>query len=50
MPDVVREFLSFLRNHKMTWILPIVVFALIAGLVAWKLANTADNPFAYDLR
>ena len=42
--------LEFLRTHKLAWILPIVLAALVAGLVAWRIASTPDNPFAYDLR
>ncbi|HVQ23885.1 MAG TPA: DUF5989 family protein [Planctomycetota bacterium] len=42
--------LTFLRTHKLAWILPIVVAALIAGLVAWRIASTPDNPFDYTLR
>ena len=50
MPGALREFLSFLREHKLVWILPIVLFALLAAVIAWRLAGTPDNPFAYDAR
>ena len=46
----MKALLTFLRTHKLAWILPIVVAALVAGLVAWRIASTPDNPFAYTLR
>jgi hypothetical protein len=50
-PDVrVKELWAFLRTHKLAWILPIVLFAAIAGLIAWRIAATPAHPFAYDLR
>jgi Family of unknown function (DUF5989) len=49
MKDAIQDFTRFLREHKAAWIVPIVLFAIVAGLIAWKLASTADNPFAYDL-
>ena len=48
MPGALRELASFLREHKLAWILPIVLFALAAAVIAWRLASTPDNPFAYD--
>lgn len=46
----MKDFLTFLRTHKLAWILPIVVFAVVAGLIAWKIAATPAHPMAYDLR
>ncbi len=46
----MKDLWDFLRTHKLAWILPILVFAAIAGLIAWKIAATPANPFVYDLR
>ncbi len=46
----VKDFWDFLRAHKVAWIVPIVLFAVVAGLIAWKIATTPAHPFAYDLR
>ena len=44
------ELLRFLREHTLAWVLPIVVFAALALLVASKIARTPENPFVYDTR
>lgn len=44
------ELLRFLRTHKLAWILPILVFAAVALVIAWSIARTPSNPFVYDLR
>ena len=46
----MKALLAFLRAHKLAWILPIAVAALIAGLIAARIASTPDHPFAYTLR
>jgi len=46
----MKELWTFLRTHKLAWILPIVAFAVLAGFIAWKVASTPAHPFAYDLR
>ena len=44
------ELLTWLRTHKLAWILPILVFAAVALVIAWRIARTPSNPFVYDLR
>jgi hypothetical protein len=43
----VRQFLDFLRQHKLAWILPIVIFAALVAVVAWRMSATPESPFAY---
>jgi hypothetical protein len=45
----VRDFWEFLRTHKLAWLVPIVIFAVLAALLAWRIATTPDHPMAYDL-
>ena len=43
----MKDLLTFLREHPLSWILPIViVFGRIFWL-AWSITATPENPFAY---
>jgi hypothetical protein len=44
---MLRQYLSFFRQHKLAWILPILIFAVLVVVVAWKMAATPESPFAY---
>jgi len=43
----MRTLIDFLHQHKLAWILPIVIFAALIALVAWRMSETPENPFAY---
>mgnify|MGYP001570580528 CR=1 FL=1 len=43
----MQSFLDFLKQHKLAWTLPIVIFAALLGLLAWKWAHTPADPFIY---
>lgn len=43
----MKELLTFLKEHPLSWTLPIgIVFALL-GYLAWSMTETPENPFAY---
>ncbi len=46
-PRTMRPLLEFLKQHKLAWILPIVIFAVLIAVVAWRMSETPENPFAY---
>ncbi len=43
----MRSLLDFLKQHKLAWILPIVIFVVVIAIVAWQAAHSPENPFAY---
>jgi len=45
----MKALIDYLKEHPIVWIIPLVLFVLIVGGIAWKLANTPDSPFIYDL-
>jgi hypothetical protein len=47
-PSLLKEFLSFLRNNKKWWLLPIVIVGVILGILLF-LGNTGVAPFIYTL-
>jgi hypothetical protein len=47
-PSLVAEFLSFLRDNKKWWLLPILAVLSVLGLLV-VLGGTAVAPFIYTL-
>ena len=45
----MKALFDYLREHPIVWVLPLVLFVLIIGGIAWKLAGTPDSPFIYDI-
>jgi hypothetical protein len=43
----LRQLIDFLRQRKLAWILPIVIFAALVAVVAWRMSVTPKSPFAY---
>jgi hypothetical protein len=43
----MQRLLEYLRTHKLAWMLPILVFLALLLIIAWKIAQTPDDPFAY---
>lgn len=43
----MKNFLQFLRDNKVWWITPIVVFLALLVFLAWKASQTPDSPFTY---
>jgi hypothetical protein len=43
----MNRILEYLRTHKLAWVLPIVLFLAVLLVIAWKIAQTPDDPFAY---
>lgn len=41
--------LRYLRNHPLVWIIPLIFLVLVLGTLAWKLSQTPDSPFIYDV-
>jgi len=47
--SVIREFASFLRERKKWWIVPILVFLLLLGVLIIFANSSALAPFIYSL-
>jgi hypothetical protein len=47
--SILKEFLTFLREQKKWWLVPIVVFLLVLGLVLVLGHSTPLAPFIYSL-
>jgi NAD/NADP transhydrogenase beta subunit len=47
--SIVREFLAFLKVRKKWWLVPIVVFLLVLGVVLVAAKGSALAPFIYSL-
>jgi hypothetical protein len=45
---IFKEFLSFLRERKKWWLVPLVVVLLLLGLLIF-LSSTSVAPFIYTL-
>ncbi|MGE5756854.1 MAG: DUF5989 family protein [Planctomycetaceae bacterium] len=45
---MLAEFLSFLAHNKKWWLLPIVLFLFLVGILIF-LSGTAAAPFIYTL-
>jgi len=46
---VLREFLSFLRQEKKFWLIPIIVILVLFGLLLVFAQSSAVAPFIYTL-
>ena len=47
--SIFREFLSFLREHKKTWMIPIVIILLVLGFLIVLGQGSALAPFIYTI-
>ncbi len=47
-PGFISEFWHFLRHNKKWWLLPIVIFLLLIGIIV-AVSSTAVAPFIYTL-
>ena len=47
--SIVKEFWDFLKTRKKWWLIPIVVFLLMLGLVLVAAKGSALAPFIYSL-
>ncbi len=47
--SILKEFWSFLRERKKWWLLPIVAFLLLLGVVLVVAKGSALAPFIYTL-
>ena len=47
--QVVREFLTFLKQEKKYWLMPMVVVLLMFGLLIVFAQSSAVAPFIYTL-
>jgi hypothetical protein len=48
-PQVLREFLMFLRQEKKYWLAPMVVVLILFGLLIVFAQGSAVAPFIYTL-
>ena len=46
---IIKEFLGFLKTRKKWWLIPIVVFLLMLGIVLVAAKGSALAPFIYSL-
>lgn len=47
--SIIKEFWEFLRTRKKWWLIPIVVFLLMLGVVLVAAKSSALAPFIYSL-
>lgn len=47
-PSLLVEFVDFLRNNLLWWLLPLVIVLAVLALVAWA-ARSTGSPFVYTL-
>ncbi len=47
--SIIAEYVSFLRNHKKWWLLPIVIVLLLLGALIVLTQGSALAPFIYTL-
>lgn len=43
----MNDFIDFLKNNKLYWITPILIFAALMIYLALKSAETPSSPFDY---
>ena len=48
-PQVLREFMTFLRQEKKYWLAPMVVVLILFGLLIVFAQGSAVAPFIYTL-
>jgi len=47
--SILKEFWSFMIERKKWWLIPIVVFMLLLGILVIASENSAVAPFIYTL-
>jgi len=47
--SILKEFWAFLRENKKWWLMPIVFFLLILGVILVAAKGSALAPFIYSL-
>ncbi|MFT4539315.1 MAG: hypothetical protein ACI841_001936 [Planctomycetota bacterium] len=45
----MNALLTYLKVHVLVWLIPLTFLLVVLGGLAWKVANTPDNPFIYNL-
>ena len=45
----MKNLLRFLAAHPLVWLVPLLLFVLVLGALAWKIAHTPDSPFVYRI-
>ena len=43
------NLLSYLKEHTLVWLIPLIFVCVVLGGIAWKVARTPSNPFIYDI-
>lgn len=46
---IIVEFLSFLKSNKKWWLLPLVIFLMLLGVLIIFTSSSALAPFIYTL-
>lgn len=47
--EIIREFVSFLRERKLWWIIPVLIVFILAGLLVVITAGSPIGAFIYTL-
>ncbi len=47
--SIIKEFLTFLKKSKKWWLVPIVIFLLVFGVLIVLLEGSALAPFIYTI-
>jgi len=47
--EAMRALFGYLRAHTLVWLIPVLFLCVVLGGLAWKVAQTPDNPFIYDI-
>ena len=41
--------IRFLKERWLVWVIPLVLLLAVLAALAWKISQTSDNPFIYDV-
>ncbi len=47
--DLLRDLWGFLKTRKKFWLLPIIIFMLLFGILLFMTSGTALAPFIYTI-
>ena len=47
--DTLKDLLLFIKERKKWWLLPVLIFLLLIGLLRISTSNTVIAPFIYTL-
>ncbi len=45
----MKRLLSYMREHPLVWLIPLVTIVGLLSFLAWKIGRTPSSPFVYDL-